>query len=134
MVFLRRLFRRKSKPVNLTICGLDKAVKTTYLNYLIEEEFKETAPTMGLNRKTISFPNLDIHIFDLGGEDFRPLWTDINEKTNALIYVVDSTDYLWFEETKEIFHNIIKNQINPEIPVLLIILSKINLPDRMERV
>ncbi|RLI68413.1 MAG: hypothetical protein DRP02_04440 [Candidatus Gerdarchaeota archaeon] len=73
MVFLRRLFRRKSKPVNLTICGLDKAVKTTYLNYLIEEEFKETAPTMGLNRKTISFPNLDIHIFDLGGEDFRPL-------------------------------------------------------------
>ncbi|RLI68418.1 MAG: hypothetical protein DRP02_04445 [Candidatus Gerdarchaeota archaeon] len=58
----------------------------------------------------------------------------MNEKTNALIYVVDSTDYLWFEETKEIFHNIIKNQINPEIPVLLIILSKINLPDRMERV
>ncbi|MHA1631121.1 MAG: ADP-ribosylation factor family protein [Candidatus Heimdallarchaeota archaeon] len=134
MAFLRRLFRPKSKPVNLTICGLDKAGKTTYLNYLIEGGFKETAPTMGLNRKTISFPNLDIYIFDLGGqEDFRPLWSDINEKTNALIYVVDSTDYLRFEETKEIFHNIIKNQINPEIPVL-IILSKIDLPDRMERV
>jgi len=133
MAFLRKLFQRKSKPVNLTICGLDKAGKTTYLNYLIEGKFKETVPTMGLNRKTISFPKLDIHLFDLGGqEDFRPLWSDINEKSNALIYVVDSADYLRFEESKMIFHDIIRNQINPEIPVL-IILSKIDLPDRMDR-
>jgi len=132
--FLRRLFLRKSKPVNLTICGLDKAGKTTYVNYLIEGEFKETVPTMGLNRKSISFPKLDIHLFDLGGqEDFRPLWADINEKSNALIYVVDSTDHLRFEETKEIFHDIINRQIDTEIPVL-ILLSKIDLPDRMERI
>ncbi|MHA1188246.1 MAG: ADP-ribosylation factor family protein [Candidatus Heimdallarchaeota archaeon] len=134
MSFLRRLFLRKSKPVNLTICGLDKAGKTTYVNYLIEGEFKETVPTMGLNRKSISFPKLDIHLFDLGGqEDFRPLWADINEKSNALIYVVDSTDHLRFEETKEIFHDIINRQIDTEIPVL-ILLSKIDLPDRMERI
>ncbi|MHA1211949.1 MAG: ADP-ribosylation factor family protein [Candidatus Heimdallarchaeota archaeon] len=134
MSFLRRLFQRKSKPVNLSICGLDKAGKTTFVNYLIEGEFKETVPTMGLNRKSISFPKLDIHLFDLGGqEDFRPLWSDINEKSNALIYVVDSTDHLRFEETKGIFQNIIRSQIDPEIPVL-VLLNKIDLPDRMDRI
>ncbi|NHJ83976.1 MAG: GTP-binding protein [Asgard group archaeon] len=134
MSFFLNLFRKKTKPVNLTICGLDKAGKTTFVNYLIHGEFKETTPTMGVNRKSISFPKLDLHIFDMGGqEDFRPLWSDMNEKSNALIYVVDSTDYLRFDETKSIFHNIIEHQIDKQIPVL-ILLNKIDLSDRMNHV
>lgn len=134
MSFLLRLFQKKAKPVNLTICGLDKAGKTTFVNYLIHGEFRETIPTMGVNRKSISFPKLDLHIFDMGGqEDFRPLWSDINEKSNALIYVVDATDHLRFEETKEIFHDISSRQIDTEIPIL-ILLNKTDLPDRMERI
>lgn len=134
MSFILRLFQKKSKPVNLTICGLDKAGKTTFVNYLVHGEFRETTPTMGINRKSISFPKLDLHIFDMGGqEDFRPIWSDINEKSNALIYVVDSTDYLRFEETKTIFRDILERQIDTEIPVL-ILLNKTDLPDHMERI
>ncbi|MFW9923972.1 MAG: ADP-ribosylation factor-like protein [Candidatus Thorarchaeota archaeon] len=134
MSFLLNLFKKKSKAVNLTICGLDNAGKTAFVNYLIDGEFKETAPTMGVNRKSLSFPKLDISIYDLGGQiDFRPMWSDINEKSNALIYVVDSTDHLRFEETKEIFHQILKTQIDSDIPVL-ILLHKVDLPDRMERI
>jgi small GTP-binding protein len=134
MSFLLKLFRKKAKPVNLTICGLDNAGKTTFVNYLIHGEFRDTAPTMGINRKSISLPKLDLDIFDLGGqEDFRPLWSDINEKSNALIYVVDSTDHMRFQETKEIFHQIVEAQIDDEIPIL-ILLHKIDLPDRMNRI
>ncbi len=134
MSFILKLFQKKSKPVNLTICGLDKAGKTTFVNYLVHGEFRETTPTMGINRKSISFPKLDLHIFDMGGqEDFRPIWSDINEKSNALIYVVDSTDYLRFEETKRIFLDILRSQIDNEIPVL-ILLNKTDLPDHMERI
>jgi small GTP-binding protein len=134
MSFLLNLFKSKSKAVNLTICGLDSAGKTTFVNYLIYGEFRDTTPTMGINRKALSFPKLDIDVFDMGGqEDFRPMWSDINEKSNALIYVVDSTDYMRFEETKEIFHNILKTQINPNIPVL-ILLHKVDLPDHMDRI
>ena len=134
MSFLLKLFQKKTKPVNLTICGLDKAGKTTFVNYLIHGEHRETAPTMGINRKSISFPKIDLDIFDLGGqEDFRPLWSDINEKSNALIYVVDSTDYMRFQETKDIFHDILSKQIDNSIPVL-ILLNKIDLPDRMNRI
>ena len=134
MSFLLKLFKKKTKAINLTICGLDSAGKTTFVNYLIHGEFRDTAPTMGINRKSLSFPKLDMHLFDLGGqEDFRPLWSDINEKSNALIYVVDSTDYIRFEQTKEIFHQILDAQIDSEIPVL-ILLHKVDLPDRMERI
>ncbi|NHJ85861.1 MAG: GTP-binding protein [Asgard group archaeon] len=134
MSFLLNLFKKKTKNVNLTICGLDSAGKTAFVNYLIHGEFRETAPTMGISRKSLSFPKLDIHVFDMGGqEDFRPMWSDINEKSNALIYVVDSTDHLRFEETKEIFHQILTTQIDSEIPVL-ILLHKVDLPDRMGRI
>jgi len=134
MSFLIKLFQQKSKPINLTLCGLDKAGKTTFVDYLIHGEFRDTVPTMGVKRETITLEKLDLNIFDLGGqEDFRPLWSNINEKSDALIYVVDSTDYLRLEETKEIFHIIINQQINKKIPVL-ILLSKIDLPDRMQRI
>ena len=134
MSFLLRIFKSKSKQVNLTICGLDKAGKTTFVNYLIHGEFRETTPTMGVKRESITFPQIDLNIFDLGGqEDFRPIWTEMNEKSDALIYVVDSSDYLRFDETKEIFHNIVQNQINQNIPVL-ILLHKTDLPNRMSRI
>lgn len=134
MSFLLRLFQQKTRPVNLTLCGLDQAGKTTFVNYLVHGEFRETTPTMGVRRQTISFPKVELNIFDLGGqEDFRPIWTEMNEQSDALIYVVDSSDYMRFEETKEIFHDIVHNQINQNIPVL-ILLHKVDLPNRMSRI
>ena len=128
MSFLLNLFKKKAKPVTVTICGLDKAGKTAIVNYLIHGKFKETTPTMGVNREVINFPKLQINIFDLGGqEDFRPIWQEINEKTDALIYVIDSVDHMRIDETKAIFNDILANQIGGKIPVLLL-LNKKDLP------
>jgi GTPase SAR1 family protein len=69
----------------------------------------------------------------LGGqEDFRGLWPEINEKSDGLIYVVDSTDHFRIPESKEIFHNIINTQINKMIPVM-ILLNKKDLGNRVSR-
>ncbi|MHA1154974.1 MAG: ADP-ribosylation factor family protein [Candidatus Heimdallarchaeota archaeon] len=134
MSFLLNLFKKKAKPVTVTICGLDKAGKTAIINYLIHGEFKETTPTMGVNREVINFPKLQINIFDMGGQaDFRPIWQEINEKTDALIYVIDSVDHMRFDETKTIFNDILDNQIGGKIPVL-ILLNKKDLPDRIAQV
>jgi small GTP-binding protein len=131
--FLRRLFRQKTKRVVITICGLDKAGKTTIVRYLVAGEYKSTTPTMGVNREVIDLPNLQMDIFDLGGqEDFRGLWPEINEKSDGLVYVVDSTDYLRLFESKEIFHNIVNGQINTLIPVL-ILLNKCDLENPLSR-
>ncbi len=132
MAFFQRLFRKK-KQANMTICGLDKAGKTSVINYLLYGENKATIPTMGVNVNTINLPRLDISIFDLGGQEgFRSMWGDINERSQAVVYIVDSTDKERFELTKSIFHDIINAQIEENIPVL-ILLNKIDLPNRMSR-
>lgn len=133
MAFLTNLFKKRVKHVNITICGLDQAGKTTIVRYLIAGEHRSTVPTMGVNREVINLPNLELDVFDLGGqEDFRPMWSEINEKSDGLIYVVDSTDHLRMEESKEIFHDIINRQINKLIPVL-VLLNKFDLENRLSR-
>lgn len=132
MSFLQRLFSR-SKNINMTICGLDKAGKTTILNFLVHGEFRETIPTMGINRETINFPKLAINVFDLGGqEDFRGLWNEINEKSDALVFIIDGTDIVRLLEAKEVFNNVVRRQITEDTPVL-ILLNKVDLPDCISR-
>jgi len=133
MSFFKKWFRQRTKRVTITICGLDNAGKTTIVRYLVAGEFKATIPTMGVNREVIDLPNLQLDIFDLGGqEDFRGIWPEINEKSDGLVYVVDSTDVVRLDESKQIFYNIIKTQINPLIPVM-ILLNKCDLEGRLNR-
>lgn len=133
MSFLLKLFKPRTKHVNITICGLDKAGKTTIVRYLVAGEHKDTVPTLGVNREIIDLPKLQMDIFDLGGqEDFRALWADVNEKSDGLIYVVDSSDIIRLEESKDIFHNIINTQIDGRIPVM-ILLNKSDLINRITR-
>jgi ADP-ribosylation factor-like protein 1 len=88
---------------------------------------------MVVNVNTINLPKLDINIYDLGGQEgFRPLWSDINERSQAIVYVVDSTDFDRFQLTKKIFHDIVQAQIDDNIPVL-VLLNKVDLPSRMSR-
>ncbi len=133
MSFLIKLFKNRTKRVNLSICGLDGAGKTAIIHYLINGEFQETIPTMGINRETIDLPKLQLSVFDLGGQqDFRSMWGSINEQSDALIFVVDSTDTFRMEEAKTIFYKILKTQIREDVPVLLL-LNKVDLPGRLAR-
>jgi len=76
MSFFQKLFRRRIKEVDITICGLANAGKTAIVKYLELGRFVETQPTMGINRgESIQIEKMEINIFDLGGqEDFRALW------------------------------------------------------------
>ncbi|HUT80740.1 MAG TPA: Arf family protein [Candidatus Bathyarchaeia archaeon] len=133
MSFFAKLFKPRTKHVNITICGLDKAGKTTIVRYLIAGEHKETIPTMGVNREVIDLPKLKMDIYDLGGqEDFRGMWGDINEKSDGLIYVIDSSDVMRLDESKQIFHKIINTQIDQMIPVM-ILLNKADLAEKISR-
>jgi small GTP-binding protein len=131
--FLRKLFRKRTKQVQITICGLDQAGKTTLVNYLIHGEFTPTTPTLGMNQEKIRIPQLEMNIFDLGGQqDYRTFWGDINEKSDAVIFVVDSNDYNRFDEAKDAFFKIVTTQIYSGIPVLLL-LNKKDLPNTIDK-
>ncbi len=131
MSFILSLFK-KTRKVNITIAGLDNAGKTAFINYLLSGTFESTMPTAGVNRETINLPKLQINVFDLGGQEkFRVMWPQINEKSNGLIYVIDSTDHERYEKTLEILYDILKRQVNDLIPVL-VLLHKHDLPNKIE--
>eukprot|EP00761_Pharyngomonas_kirbyi_P011160 gb/GECH01011185.1/.p1 GENE.gb/GECH01011185.1/~~gb/GECH01011185.1/.p1 ORF type:complete len:182 (+),score=23.32 gb/GECH01011185.1/:1-546(+) len=81
------------QEVRVLILGLDNAGKTTILYKLQVGEVVTTVPTIGFNMETISFKNVKLQVWDLGGQDrIRPYWRCYYTNTDAIIYVVDSTD------------------------------------------
>ena len=134
MSFLLNLFRRRTKEVDITICGLANAGKTTIVKYLETGRFVDTQPTMGINRaETITVEKLEINIFDLGGqEDFRVLWPEVNEKSDGVVFVVDRHDMINFSIARDTFNNIIESQIEKDV-IVLILLHKSDIPGGIPR-
>ncbi|NHJ48559.1 MAG: GTP-binding protein [Asgard group archaeon] len=134
MSFLRNLFKRRTREVDITICGLANAGKTTIVKYLETGRFVETQPTMGINRaETIQIEKLEFNIYDLGGqEDFQVLWPEVNEKSDGVVFVVDKSDVMNFEKARQTFQNIVDAQIQKDV-IVLILLHKCDKPDGMDR-
>ncbi len=95
---------RKSEFLFLVYCGtfsrltnsfsgLDGAGKTTILYRLQIGEVVTTIPTIGFNVETVSYKNIKFQVWDLGGQtSIRPYWRCYYANTDAIIYVVDSSD------------------------------------------
>ena len=50
-------------------------------------------PTIGFNVETVEFQKVKFTVWDVGGQDkIRQLWKHYYQNTQALIYVVDSSD------------------------------------------
>jgi len=83
-----------NKEVRVLILGLDNAGKTTILYKLYApDRVIRTMPTIGFNVETVTYKNLNFNVWDLGGQtNIRPYWRCYYANTNAIIYVVDSTD------------------------------------------
>lgn len=81
------------REVRILILGLDNAGKTTILYKMQVGEVVSTVPTIGFNMETINFKNVKLQVWDLGGQDrIRPYWRCYYTNTDAIVYVVDSTD------------------------------------------
>ena len=73
---------------------MDNAGKTTILYRLqVDEEIGQTVPTIGFNVETLSYQNIKFQVWDLGGQtSIRPYWRCYYPNTDAIIFVVDSSD------------------------------------------
>lgn len=82
-----------NRELRILILGLDGAGKTTILYRLQIGEVVTTKPTIGFNVETLSYKNLKLNVWDLGGQtSIRPYWRCYYADTAAVIFVVDSTD------------------------------------------
>ena len=82
-----------NQEYRVLILGLDNAGKTSILYRLQLGNIISTIPTVGFNLETLQYKNITFNLWDLGGQtSIRPYWRCYFTETNAIVYVVDSTD------------------------------------------
>jgi ADP-ribosylation factor protein 1 len=120
------------KKANGLMLGLDGAGKTTILYNLKLNEFIHTIPTIGFNVETVKYNNLNLTIWDLGGQEkIRKLWRHYFDNVDMLIYVVDSCDISRIEETKNELHYLDNHDQLSNMKSILIYCNKMDLPDSL---
>lgn len=126
--FLANLFNFK-KETSVVMIGLDSAGKTTILYKLKLGEVITTIPTIGFNVESVEYKNLNLTVWDVGGQNrIRPLWRHYYKNANAVIFVIDSNDYERFGEVKEELDKILAEEELREAPIL-IYANKCDLPN-----
>ncbi|GMT25441.1 hypothetical protein PFISCL1PPCAC_16738 [Pristionchus fissidentatus] len=116
------------KHLRIVMLGLDGAGKTTILFRLKLGELINTISTIGFNVEQVTFRNLILTIWDIGGQQkSRPLWKYYFQNTQALIYVVDSADLHRLDEARDELHSVLDD---PEMigTTVLVYANKQDLP------
>ena len=73
-------------------------------------DFSHTIPTIGFNVEQVKYKNLMMTLWDVGGQDkIRALWKHYYEGTDALIWIVDSTDEHRLRECRDELHHVLAN-------------------------
>lgn len=108
--------------------GLDNAGKTTILYKLKLGKTSSTVPTVGFNVETVKHKNVSFAVWDCGGQErIRPLWRHYFTGTNALIYVVDSSDKDRLEESRKELVRVISDKELSNC-LLIILANKQDIP------
>ena len=73
--------------------GLDGSGKTSILFKLKQNEFVQCIPTIGFNVESLEYKNVKFTIWDVGGQPkLRPLWKHYYLNTQAVVFVIDSSN------------------------------------------
>ncbi|KAG6896966.1 ADP-ribosylation factor-like protein 2 [Termitomyces sp. T32_za158] len=106
--------REKEKEMKILFLGLDNAGKTTILKKLNGEDIKSISPTLGFNIKTfVHGKKQDVMLIgDVGGQrTLRPYWRNYFEQTDALVWVVDSSDRMRMADCKDELHSLLTEDV-----------------------
>ncbi|KAL3586321.1 hypothetical protein D5086_013188 [Populus alba] len=133
-IFFSKMFSSVfgNKEARILVLGLDNAGKTTILYRLQMGEVVSTIPTIGFNVETVQYNNIKFQVWDLGGQtSIRPYWRCYFPNTQAIIYVVDSSDTDRLVIAKDEFHAILEEE-ELRGAVVLIYANKQDLPGALD--
>ena len=121
-------FTKSRNNFKIIILGMQNAGKTTILYRLSLGQLVKTTPTIGSNVEELTYNNVKFQAWDLGGqESTRSVWDVYYLNTDAIIYVIDSQDDEYLEESKAQFHKLL---VHPTLKnaTILIFANKQYLP------
>ncbi len=122
------------RETSVLILGLDNAGKTATLYALhLGEPLPYTVPTVGFNVEGVKVGNLDIKMWDIGGQDrFRALWPHYFGQSDGIAFVVDSSDRDRLEIVRSELHTLMSHKELVGKP-FLILANKQDLPNAASR-
>ncbi|RCN50680.1 ADP-ribosylation factor family protein [Ancylostoma caninum] len=128
-----RLLCRGPRTCKIIMAGIDYAGSTTILYQFNLGKAITTVPTTGFNLETISYRDLSFSIWDLGAQGKLPLlWKHYFHNTEAVIFVVDSTDRERVDEARSTLSMILEEPNLRERKFhLLVFANKQDLPNAM---
>ena len=120
-------FSRSRNNFKIIILGMQNAGKTTILYRLSIGQLVKTTPTIGSNVEEISYNNVKLQAWDLGGqESTRSVWNVYFVNTDAIIYVIDTHDET-YDDSKTQFYKLLSNDALKNA-IILIYANKQDLP------
>ena len=100
--------------------GLDNSGKTTALKQLAGEDVAQITPTQGFNIKSVQHAGFKLNVWDIGGQrHIRPYWKNYYQNTDAIVYIVDSTDERRFDEAADELSELLDEELLVSAPVLV---------------
>lgn len=124
----------KEDPValyKLLMLGLDGAGKTTLLYQLKLGEVVNAVETVGFNSESLEYEGFGFTVWDLGGKQaYRHLWPKFFNRTQGIIYVMDSSDRARVDESKHELYKVLQDERLSKLP-LLILANKLDLPNTL---
>ncbi|GAQ89712.1 GTP-binding ADP-ribosylation factor-like protein ARL2 [Klebsormidium nitens] len=117
---LRKLKKTKGEA-RILVLGLDNAGKTTILRKLSDEDITTITPTQGFNIKSLMHDGFKLNVWDIGGQKaIRSYWKNYFEQTDALLYVIDSSDKRRLEETGDELSRLLEEEKMTNVPLLVL--------------
>eukprot|EP00095_Tigriopus_kingsejongensis_P005822 maker-scaffold425_size175135-snap-gene-0.36 protein:Tk05822 transcript:maker-scaffold425_size175135-snap-gene-0.36-mRNA-1 annotation:"adp-ribosylation factor 1" len=129
-IYLSRIFDSlfQTRPARICMVGIDGAGKTTILYKMKFNENIHTIPTIGFNVEEINFNNLSMTVWDVGGQSkIRPLWQHYFQSSDAVVFVVDSSDRERLAEASEELWSVLSDDRLRDA-CLLVLANKQDLP------
>jgi len=120
LLSILKKMKKDEKEARILMLGLDNAGKTTVLKKLSEEDISHIMPTQGFNIKSLVHDGFKLNVWDIGGQKtIRPYWTNYFESSDALVYVIDSSDHRRLEESSQELKELLAEDKLAGVPLLV---------------
>lgn len=124
---------RQRKHIKVLVLGLDYSGKSSLLFQANLGEVVTSIPTIGINVETVSHKNIILQAWDVGGRSkIRPLLRHYYQNTEAVIFVVDSSDEERLPEAERELLSLVSESELEGVPVA-VALNKWDLSRHMSR-
>jgi len=121
LLTLLRTLKKDDTEKRILMLGLDNSGKTTALKKLADEAPAEITPTQGFNIKSVNVDGFKLNVWDIGGQKhIRPYWKNYYDGTDALIYIIDSSDKRRVDEAAEELTALMSEEKLVGVPTLVL--------------